>query len=362
MKLLVVGNGSTAVDSDNGYYINNHTGNLLKNINDKCEVDFLQFRSSYIKDNDLLNFNLKKTSVRVQIVSKVKKIFLIAKLCYLVIKTDKVYLFYPGSLSTIVGLISLIFRKPYGLYIRGQYYNRGLFDRLLLKNAKFILTVSPTISEDVQRFCNDVDLIRPMISINLEDFNYSRDYSSKDCYKLLYVGRVEYRKGVFELIEIARLLKMKDMNFSLNIIGGGDSINAISAKIKEYGLNDCVILHGLITDAERLKDIYDSSDVFVFTSHDEGFPRVLYEAMASGLPIFTTFVGGIPGRMINAVNCFEIPVNDALGAAEVIYKNILNYSSLDKIGKSSQNVLAKILDGNLLTHEEILWRKIRDEK
>ena len=82
--------------------------------------------------------------------------------------------------------------------------------------------------------------------------------------------------------------------------------------------------------------------ICLYFLHHEGFPRVLYEAMASALPIFTTFVGGISGRMKNLDNCIEIPSKNGTASAEIIYKYINDKKTLKLIGEAAQKKL-KIL-------------------
>ena len=117
----------------------------------------------------------------------------------------------------------------------------------------------------------------------------------------------------------------------------------------------------MISNKEELKSFYDNADIFVFTSHDEGFPRVLYEAMASGMPIFTTFVGGISGRMVDAENCFEIPVKNAEAATKVILDNLCSPSNLRVVGVAGQETLRNIVSGKLMSHDQLLLKALRSE-
>ena len=132
-----------------------------------------------------------------------------------------------------------------------------------------------------------------MISIKIDDFKLNRDYFHKDVVKLLFVGRVEKAKGIHELLLIAEELKKRNLNFILDIVGGGALYNYILEEIKIKNLSKNIILHGQILILTDLNQCITMLICLYFPSHHEGFPRVLYEAMASALPIFTTFVGGI---------------------------------------------------------------------
>ncbi len=150
-------------------------------------------------------------------------------------------------------------------------------------------------------------------------------------------------------------------DFILDVVGGGDAFKEVAQIIVELGLSNNVNILGLVSDKIQLKALYNNADAFVFTSHDEGFPRVLYEAMASGLPIFTTFVGGIPGRMIDGKNCFEIPVRDSRGSAGIIIQNLLDLKTMELVARAAQTMLYEILEGKLLSHDEKLIKVLNNE-
>ncbi|REG77486.1 glycosyltransferase family 4 protein [Algoriphagus antarcticus] len=362
MKILVVGNGSIGVDNDSSFFINNHTGYFLQGISEKHTVSFTQNTTIYDQNNNLQNFDLITHNLDFELLPNKKSLSFLPKLLSLVTNNEFLYIFYPGTLGKIIGLMAIMLRKPIGLYIRGQYYNQGIIDRIILKYSKFILTVSPSLSNDLLTFCDTVDVIRPMISIELDDLKLDRNYNSPQTWNLLFVGRVEERKGINELLHIAKHLKFNDFNFILNIVGGGDLFEEVKTNINQLGLQNNVILHGLISDKDELKAMYDDANAFIFTSHDEGFPRVLYEAMASGLPIFTTFVGGISGRMEHLSNCIEIPVKDSAKAGVIVNQYLDQVRVLEKVGKKGQETLQEIINGSLLSHADLLLKNLINEK
>jgi glycosyltransferase involved in cell wall biosynthesis len=362
MKLLIVGNGSTGVEGKKGLYINNRTGDFVKNIKAKFQVGFSQSTTVYNKNNNLQNYNLLEHGIPFEEIPRKKSMQYVNAVKKAVKAYDFIYMFYPGTLGKVYALICILMKKPYGFYIRGQYYNQSALDRIVLKRTKFILTISPSFVPDLQRFCKKVGVIKPMIDIETSDLNKDRKFFKKEQLDLLFVGRVEERKGINELVEIAKYLKQDGYHFKLNVVGGGDMFENVNALLKRDNLQNDVILHGLVSDKMELKAFYDNADAFVFTSHDEGFPRVLYESMASALPIFTTFVGGISGRMTDMENCVEIPVKQAKDAAVIISKHLKNVQLLEKIGKNGQQTLEDIIDGSHKTHEELLLNYINNEE
>jgi len=112
-------------------------------------------------------------------------------------------------------------------------------------------------------------------------FNLNRFYSNgeKDCNKIIIgnVGRQTYQKNQIQLINVLRTLNQN--NFQLQIVGSsGDQSILLKESIKKKSLEEKVILIDKVTNIE---DYYRSFDIFVLTSHYEGCPNVLFEAMLS---------------------------------------------------------------------------------
>ncbi|NQX55207.1 glycosyltransferase [Pedobacter panaciterrae] len=358
MRVLVIGNGSTGIDNNEKFFINNHTGDFLLKIKEFHDVTFVQNVTKFDSNNNLQNFDLKSNAIKHELIHNNKSFNGLFRLFRLIKKSDFIYIFFPGTLGRIAGLISIILKKRTGLYIRGQYYKQYKLDENILRSIKFILTVSPHFISDLTTYCDDVEIITPMISIKKEDLFLDRDYSKPEKWNLLFVGRVEERKGIYELLEIASFLKQRNIEFTLNIIGGGDLYSQMGNLIANKGLENDVKLHGQISDKDVLMNFYRAANAFIFTSHDEGFPRVLYEAMASSLPIFTTFVGGIPGRMISKYNCIEIPCKNGEGSGEIVFNGLSDLKLMSQIGTQGQNTISDIINGDSLRHEQLLLNKL----
>lgn len=361
MKILIIGNGSIGNYQSKEYFINNHTGIFLQEIGRLHKVLFVQYIVPHNPNNDLQNFEMKQNQIAFSGINNLKNPTTIVQLFNFVRHHDFIYLFFPGTLSRIGAIMAIMLGKKYALYIRGQLYNQYKFDKIILKKTSFILTVSPLFVSDLNSYCKRVEIIKPMISLTTEDTYFNRDYKKSNKWNILFVGRIEYRKGIHELVQIAHYLKSKHLNFEMNLVGGGDLFNATREHVKEQELDDCIILHGQISDKLNLMNFYSRADIFVFPSHDEGFPRVLYEAMAKALPIFTTFVGGIPGRMKNNINCIEIPRKNGTKAARIIYESLHNCKLLQKVGINGRDTLLKILDGTHIPHEVLFLKMLKNE-
>jgi L-malate glycosyltransferase len=98
------------------------------------------------------------------------------------------------------------------------------------------------------------------------------------------------------LIESMALLKGRGIRCKLIILGDGEERTHIEEQIKEYNLEDSVILAGFRSD---VGDFYSLFDIFVLSSRDEGLGTAILDALAMGIPVIATDAGGIPEILEN---------------------------------------------------------------
>ncbi|MCL6508208.1 MAG: glycosyltransferase [Bryobacteraceae bacterium] len=123
---------------------------------------------------------------------------------------------------------------------------------------------------------------------------------------LLTVGRLSREKGHKDLIEAARELRRLEpsLGFCLVVLGEGKERRRIEALCQHYGLEREVRLVG---HQDEVAPYYAMADVVVIPSHSEGSPNVLLEAMASGVPVVATCVGGIPEIVADGETALLVP-------------------------------------------------------
>lgn len=154
------------------------------------------------------------------------------------------------------------------------------YTKSILKYIDAFTAVSPAGAEYVGT------LTKKTIKIitNGIDIDKYKGKKYKPSNTILYIGRLERRKGVKYLLEAFRLLKLRDPSARLVIVGDGPEREKLESIIGERQIDD-VIFTGFVTDAEKRRLL---SQARVFCSpalFGESFGIVLLEAMASGTPI-----------------------------------------------------------------------------
>jgi glycosyltransferase involved in cell wall biosynthesis len=132
-----------------------------------------------------------------------------------------------------------------------------------------------------------------------------------------------------QIVSVARLIPIKGMSYliramthlkegSLVIIGDGPERKKLELLSRRLGLRDRVFFSGWVSDRSKISTYLSQATVFVLPSLSEGLPRVLVEAMACGLPVIATDVGGVPEVVVDGINGLLVPPRDEKALAKAI--------------------------------------------
>jgi glycosyltransferase involved in cell wall biosynthesis len=154
---------------------------------------------------------------------------------------------------------------------------------------------------------------------------------------VLFVAAHFYKeKGVWEVLKAIPLVVKEHEKTHFILVGGGIEENGMRNFCSQKGLQNYVRFTGYLSGEDIIK-IFLASDIFVFpTYYSEGFPLVILEAMAAGLPVISTPVRAIPEIIKDDVNGFLIQPKDHIALAEKISWLIKNRSLLKSIGRNNR--------------------------
>jgi glycosyltransferase involved in cell wall biosynthesis len=158
-----------------------------------------------------------------------------------------------------------------------------------------------------------------------------RAASANPVLRLLFVGWLTERKGIRELMQAFDDVTT-GADVSLAIAGGGDLAEELDRWVGQHGSR--AIVAGWV-ESDALIAHYDAADVLVLPSYAEGFPNVVIEAMARGLPVIATRVGAIPDTLTDGHNGALIDAQDSAGLAAAIRPYIANPELVSRHGAAA---------------------------
>ncbi len=206
---------------------------------------------------------------------------------------------------------------------RVRVYNR--MNRLSLPYADRVITVCQAFAGELtkagvraERILVQHNSIRPEKTAGTEEAETLRARLgvAQGERVVLAVGRLSAEKAHADLLSAFRLLPeaAPGVKVKLVIVGDGPERGRLEAAAESHGLSDSVLFIGQVGD---VRPYYAAADVLALPSHTEGSPYVLLEAMAAGLPVVATEVGGVPEMVSDEESALLVPARDprAMAAA-----------------------------------------------
>ena len=214
--------------------------------------------------------------------------------------------------------------KPSGVFIRSSeilFTPPNRFTRLLLRIflsfPSYIFTQGSALSHSMTSLgCKSVHIVPNWLPPLFDSPVKRRLLSFKHKICFLFVGWIDCKKGIFDLLEAVNLLKDRSKEFSLNIAGNG-SLDQVELLLSLCQSLPMVTFHGWIPPSE-ISSLMSQSDVLVLPSYSEGFPNVILEALSIGLPVISTNVGAIPDSVFNGRNGFLVDTHNPRKLSEAM--------------------------------------------
>lgn len=364
MKIMLV-NNNVMFEKGQELLVFKETGKFFVDVKDLGnDVNVFQLSMLRRKNDTFANYNINDKGLNIYNVKRRNRYFAYVKAFFraqfVIRKSDFIYIYYPGPICVFLAICSVLHRKEFGLYVRGEQGVNSGISKFLFKRAKIINTISPKFTEMIKAFGGNSFTIRPMIELDENDIIEGKSYNNRSSYNLLFVGRIVEDKGVFELIDsLSRVLaKHSEMKVNLTMIGDGPDLDRLKDFAKEKNIENVIDFKGTITDRIELSHYFMKSDLFILPTHHEGFPRVLYEAMIFGVPIITTFVGTIPYLMKDRENCMRIEPKDVNNQTLVLETFLLDYANNAKVAINATETIKRYLSDKKFKHAEQLHNLI----
>jgi colanic acid/amylovoran biosynthesis glycosyltransferase len=217
----------------------------------------------------------------------------------------------------------------------------------LIQTARLIITETDYSEKFLrERFPERADRIHRIYNgLNLAEFGHAN--FSSDPPLIVAIGRLIPKKGFANLIRACGLLIEHRISFRCEICGEGPLENQLRAQIEELGLQERVQLLGAKPQHD-LREHLARANVFVMPSVAEAeggmdnLPTVIMEAMAAGLPVVSTRIGGIPEMVVENETGFLVQPEDAMALVGAIEKVTNDRSLGQRLGQAGHERAQKL--------------------
>ena len=281
------------------------------------------------------------------------------------------YLDTPNIFVSICKLLGLNFK----LIVSERNFSINKSQKVRLKFNLYRLAdkVVPNSYSQMEFIVKNYGFLRNKIQTitNFVDLNIFTPASNKikknEVLNIIGIGRYIEQKNLLSLVKAMRIVKDKHLPVKISWYGNNFFQNGypsaasaefirVSQLVKELGLEDCFILNGEIKDVQKL---YRSSDLFILPSIFEGFPNVICEAMACGMPVLASNVCDNAVLVDNGVNGFLFSPDNSEQIANCISKFFeLDLESQNRMRVKSREKAERICSSQIFVKKYIELIKI----
>ena len=227
--------------------------------------------------------------------------------------------------------------------------------RELFKEGDLFLPVCEFLKERlIQEGCEEKKIVVHYSGIDCSKFEYvQRQRVLGEPTKVLTIARLVEKKGVAFAIEAMSRLVSKGEQIEYTVVGDGMLRESLQQLIVDMGIERQVKLLGWKTH-EEVKILLEESHVLLAPSltsaggDEEGIPNAIKEAMASGLPVISTFHSGIPELVTDGVSGLLVPERDAASLADALGYLIRHPEICDEMGRAGRKQVEQKFDTNTL--------------
>ncbi|MGE5695759.1 MAG: glycosyltransferase family 4 protein [Candidatus Sericytochromatia bacterium] len=222
----------------------------------------------------------------------------------------------------------------------------------LARESDSLITCSSSMSEEISTLFGpdlaDVQVIRN--GIEAARWPFAKRTRSGRPSRLLYVGRLEYEKGIHDLIATLPRIRRTHPGTTLTIAGDGTQLNWLKAQARRHRVFTATTFVGHLDHDALLSALHDT-DAVVLPSHYEPFGIVALEAAAAGAPLVTSKVGGLGEAVIDGETGMSFAPQDIDGLAEAVRKTLDNPDAAQRRAFAARERLTSDFDWSTIARE-----------
>jgi glycosyltransferase involved in cell wall biosynthesis len=208
--------------------------------------------------------------------------------------------------------IKTLFNKQ---LLTNYFEKRYLFSRYQANGGNTFIAISRDTKQYFRKTARQYDVQFLPNAIDYEGFHRDNDRQPSAKLRLVNVGSYQAKKNQRFLVEVAKKLHERHIDFELNLLGDGEKFGEITSLIKNNCLEANVMQRG---NVENVTEYLWQSDIYVHSAYYEPFGLVLVEAMAAGLPVVTLDGRGNRDLIVQGKNGYMLNEQDAEQFADSI--------------------------------------------
>lgn len=248
------------------------------------------------------------------------------------------------SSGTVTMLAAELSGIPFSMTLHGpeifQSAQRWRLDAKIAR-AHFVACISEFGRQQAMRFSDQahwhkLKVVRCGVNPDLYAAQPTAERTGRD---LLFVGRLEERKGVNFLLDAVALLKARGSDVRLQIVGNGPQREALQRQTAALSLETVVTFAGT-KDEAGVAEALRYADLLVVPSLSEGLPVVIMEALASGVSVVASAVDGIPELVRDGETGRLVPPSDPRALADGIDQLLRDPGLRQRMGVAGQRLVS----------------------
>ncbi|PLX22004.1 MAG: glycosyltransferase family 1 protein [Salinivirgaceae bacterium] len=242
-----------------------------------------------------------------------------------------------GQMAAKAGVADIVYRRGSAIPIKDSKLNRHLFKNIVTRVIANSEETKQTIVANNQSLIdsNKISVIYNGIDIeNFDSQEVDKIENKGDEIVLGNLGRMVHQKNQIFLIEVLKQLHEKGVNAKLRIGGDGDLKNEIISAVEKYDLKESVELPGFISD---VKSFMSNIDIFLLSSHWEGFGYVLVEAQMCEKPVVAFNISSNPEVVKDQSTGVLVPPIDKDAFVDAIVSLIENPQKRQLMGRNGRS-------------------------
>ena len=209
-------------------------------------------------------------------------------------------------------------------YPRQNFFGRR-FIRRAIRSSDNLIAVSEDSAECLGKLVGAPERVTIVPNgIKTSEFDFSPERESVDGFvRILFVGAIGKLKGERDLIRALQILREERGVSNLKVSFLGYGAESLQPLCDAAGIGDAVEFLGAVALGERF-EFYRRADIFALPTYGEAMSMSIIEAMAAGLPVVTTRVGGNPEQIENGANGWLVAPGDVIelaGKIEILARN-----------------------------------------